>query len=498
MILQIGSSLDDKGGITTVENQIYNSYLKNKYNIKQVDTYITGKKLSLFIKAYFKIKRYKKKYNAKLAHIHMASKGSFYRKAKIIKLCNKLGIKVILHCHGSEFEKFYNSSKRQKYIKKILNRVDKLIVLSDSWKEFYSKLVPEEKIEVIYNGIDIPNTITKKSNDVKVGLFLGRIGKRKGIYDLIDSVELLKNKNEGLNFKIKIAGDGEIENIKEIIKEKDLEKYFEVLGWISGKEKEEIIQESDFFILPSYNEGLPMSILEAMSRKVLVISSDVGGIPEVIKDKENGLLVEAGNKEKIAEAIKYAVENNCEEIIEKAYEKVCTNFNIEENIKRIDKIYENLITKSIKVCLASSSGGHFMQLKQLMPKFEKYDIFVVTEKNISSLNIKEKYKTYFLVQQERRSFSFLFKFGYNILKSIYIVRKEKPDVIISTGAGATYALCKLVHKRKGKVIFIESFAKVTSPTLTGKKVYKFADSFYVQWKEMLKIYPDAKYKGAIY
>lgn len=499
IILQIGSSLDDKGGIATVMNEIISSRLGKKYNIKQISTYVKGHPYKLFMKAILKILVFNYIYNIEIAHIHMASKGSFYRKSLIISLCRLLHIKTILHAHGSEFEKFYDSSKHKKYIKKTLNKVDKLIVLSNSWKEFYSKLVDEDKIQVVYNGVKIYDKVEKKHNEVKQGLFLGRMGKRKGIYDLIEAVELLRNENN-YNFKIVLAGDGEIGNVKKIIKTNGLQKYFEIVGWIDGKRKDEILNNSDFLVLPSYNEGLPMSILEAMSRKVLVISTNAGGIPEIINNGNNGILIEAGNIYELKSAIKNAIipNDNIENIKNKALETIKEKFNIEDMINEIEKIYISLIYKNIKVCLTSSSGGHFMQLKQLFDITKKYNTFIVTEKNVISLQLKSKYKVKYLVQQERKNIDFIFEFFINILKSIWIVITQKPDVVISTGAGATYPICKLVKMTGGKVIFIESFAKIKSPTVTGKKVYKFADEFYVQWPEMLKYYPKAKFRGGIY
>ena len=220
----------------------------------------------------------------------------------------------------------------------------------------------------------------------------------------------------------------------------------------------------------------------------------------VIKDKENGLLIEPGNIEQLTSSLKIAINDKlkCNEMAEKAYQTVNAKFNEKDMINNIEMIYKALIYKNIKLCLTSSAGGHFMQLKQLFKMANKYDWFIVTEKNTISMQLKNKYKMKFLIQQERKSVDFIFKFGLNIFKSIWIIYSQNPDVIISTGAGATYVLCKLVKLTGGKVIFSESFAKIKSPTVTGQKVYKFADDFYVQWPEMLKFYPNAKYKGGIY
>lgn len=151
----------------------------------------------------------------------------------------------------------------------------------------------------------------------------------------------------------------------------------------------------------------------------------------------------------------------------------------------------------IKICFTSSTGGHFEQLMMLKPLMNKYETIIVTEKSKYSVESKE-YKTYYLSQVNRKEKSFLLKMVINSGKSIIILLTEKPDVIISTGALATIPLCLFGKLFRKKIIFIESFAKINSPTLTGKLIYKFADQFYVQWEEMKQIYPNAIYKGGIY
>lgn len=150
-----------------------------------------------------------------------------------------------------------------------------------------------------------------------------------------------------------------------------------------------------------------------------------------------------------------------------------------------------------KICFTASSGGHFEQLMMLKPLMDKYDSFIVTEKTGYSV-IKDDRKVYYLNQVNRQEKTFIFKIINNTFKSFKIFFKEKPDVIISTGALATIPMCIFAKILKKKIIFIESFAKVTSPTLTGKLVYKFADQFYVQWEQMKEHYPNAIYKGGIY
>ena len=154
-------------------------------------------------------------------------------------------------------------------------------------------------------------------------------------------------------------------------------------------------------------------------------------------------------------------------------------------------------TRKIKLCFAASSGGHYEQLMMLKPLMEKYDSFVITEKTDYSAKEKGE-KTYYMNQVNRREKDFIWQMVINTLKSIDIYRKEKPDVVICTGVLAMIPICLIAKLMGKKLIYIESFAKVTSPTETGKLLYKFADQFYVQWKPMLKFYPKAIYLGGIY
>ena len=151
----------------------------------------------------------------------------------------------------------------------------------------------------------------------------------------------------------------------------------------------------------------------------------------------------------------------------------------------------------MKICFTSSSGGHFEQIMMLKPLMNKYNSFIVTEKTNYFVNDKNQ-KFYYLKQVNRHEFRFIYYMIYNTLKTMKIFLKEKPDIVISTGALATIPMCIVAKIFRKKIIFIESFAKINSPTLTGKLLYKFADKFFVQWESMKEFYPNAIYKGGIY
>ena len=151
-----------------------------------------------------------------------------------------------------------------------------------------------------------------------------------------------------------------------------------------------------------------------------------------------------------------------------------------------------------KICLISSSGGHFEQLLMLQKLNDNNKTFIVTEK--TKYNKSDKKINYFVNQVNRKEILFIPKMFLILFKSLYIFLKEKPDVIISTGVLCAIPMLFIGHIFKKKVIYIESFAKIDSPTMTGKLIYKkhIADRFYVQWESMKKYYPDSIYLGGIY
>lgn len=154
--------------------------------------------------------------------------------------------------------------------------------------------------------------------------------------------------------------------------------------------------------------------------------------------------------------------------------------------------------KKKKICLISSSGGHFEQLLMLRKLSKKNNIFIITEK--TKYNRNDKKIDYYINQVNRKEIFFVIKMILISIKSLYIFIKEKPDVIISTGALAAIPMLFIGNIFNKKIIYIESFAKISSPTMTGNLIYKhnLADKFYVQWESMLEFYPNAVYKGGIY
>ncbi len=150
-----------------------------------------------------------------------------------------------------------------------------------------------------------------------------------------------------------------------------------------------------------------------------------------------------------------------------------------------------------KICFVASSGGHLEEISRLKGIEGAYDCFLVTEK--SDFVIKDFCeKKYYVPMMNRRQINFLPKFIWLFFRTLVILLKENPDFIITTGALVAYPFC-VVGKLLGiKVIYVESFARVNEPSLTGKLVYNMSDLFMVQWEDMLQKYPKSMLGGGIF
>ena len=157
--------------------------------------------------------------------------------------------------------------------------------------------------------------------------------------------------------------------------------------------------------------------------------------------------------------------------------------------------------KKKKVLFISSTGGHFNELQQLKPLFEKYDYHIITEKHDSTKWLVEKYgeKISFLPYGTRKKLlRYIFVYAYLCIKTIYLYCKIRPKYIVTTGTHTAGPMCYFGKLFGSKIIYIETFANRKRKTATGKLIYPIADLFIVQWEEMLELYPKAVYGGAIY
>lgn len=288
-----------RGGVAAVEN-VYSTFYQPFNHVTTTVTNGQVKKLLVLCKAILQFLYWMLFHpEIKIVHVQGSVGASFWRKAIFIYIAKFFHKKVVWHMHAGRFAVFYQQHRYA--VRKVVNKSDVIIALSEYWKEYFKNEFPTKRVEIIKNVISAPR-VHKQQTGYFTLLFLGLLGKNKGIYDLLECIRDHKVEFQG-KLKLYIGGNGEIEHVKQLIKEYGIADIVIFEGWVSGDKKIELLNKSDAYILPSYKEGLPISILEAMSYGMPIISTPVGGIPEIVSNGENGYLVEPGNKEDIYKAI---------------------------------------------------------------------------------------------------------------------------------------------------------------------------------------------------
>lgn len=241
-----------------------------------------------------------------LVHVHSAMRGSFWRKSLFLIIARGFSIPVIFHLHGSEMKAFYaeQSPKGRERIRWVFEHAARVIVLSESWRTYIGSIAPRARIVVVHNYVSVPEVA--KPDKASVGpavqiVFLGLVGKRKGVADLIQAMARVHAVHP--DARLTIGGNGDVAQAEAQIKALGLDECIEMAGWVGPEQRARLLSAADIYVLPSYNEGLPMGILEAMAYKAAVISTTVGGIPELITDGENGRLIAPGDVDTLAEAL---------------------------------------------------------------------------------------------------------------------------------------------------------------------------------------------------
>ncbi len=341
-----------EGGIAAVTSGYYGSSLENDYEITYVQSYCNGskwKKLAKALKAYREFRKVLRDNPPDLVHIHSSFGPSFYRKLPFIVWSHKRGIPVVNHIHGADFDQFYvrASGSKKQLIQHIYEQCTLFIVLSGKWKERIGEIVPKEKIAIVPN-YSVPlsqaeaERLWEERSDRKQVLFLGEIGERKGAYDLPPIIHLVHDKVPDAAFII--GGSGDIEGVRSKLNAETADQV-SFPGWVRGEVKDRLLKESNVFLLPSYNEGMPMSILDAMGYALPIVSTTVGGIPQLVRDRYNGRLMDAGDCVGIADMIVELLTSpdymkqagmNSLKIVEKKY-------SLKQHLEALESIYQRAL-----------------------------------------------------------------------------------------------------------------------------------------------------------
>lgn len=343
-VLMVGPDRSVHGGISGVVNNYYEAGLDKKIELDYIGTMVDGSQMAKLMQA---MKAFcvfiARVWHCDIVHVNVASDMSYYRKSVFIRAAHFFRRRIVIHQHGGDFQTFYYrklGEKGRKKVQKVFGMADVFMVLTPAWKTFFEKIVAEEKIVVLPNAIAIPAEVPKIYGQHKA-LFLGRLCRDKGILELLEAALQLKQKYP--DFQLYLGGVWEDERLAE--KAQECSEAVQWLGWISGEEKEKYLSLCDIFVLPSYFEGQPVSVLEAMAASCAVVAADVGGIPFMVTNEENGILIKPRSRESLQQGIERILKDDdlCKRLGENARQRVSQDFSIEQNINRLLQIYEGVL-----------------------------------------------------------------------------------------------------------------------------------------------------------
>lgn len=343
-VLVVATSRKTRGGITSVVKAHETGQQWKQYHCRWIETHRDGNvviKLWYLFSAIIEALVIMPFYD--IVHIHFSEPKSAMRKTIFFRMAKIYHKKTIVHFHSFSTETTINSDYRPRY-EYIFTSADRVVVLSEYWQraiceEFGLK---EEKVKILYNPCPtIPHqeTTEKETNNI---LYAGTITARKGYTDMIKAFAKIAPKHK--NWEIVFAGNGEVEQGKNIAAELGINDQTEFLGWVSGDAKDKAFRDASILCLPSYAEGFPMAVLDAWAYGLPVITTPVGGIPDVAKNGENMLLFNPGDIDKLAEQMeKMIVDTNLRKKISDASVNFAKyKFNINTINEQLGQLYQDV------------------------------------------------------------------------------------------------------------------------------------------------------------
>lgn len=310
---------EQAGGVLSASRAIFGERLAEVFEIRIVDTTMRSfpvarlpEKVAAGSRRVALTVRHSALFRPDVAVVYCSDGPSFYEKSSLLLVAKAAGARAFLSPRSGRSEAWLRGSAvARRWLAFVAERIDGLLVQSPSWRDFYADMgVPPAKLHVFPNPVD-----TALWAPVAAGraacpperafrfLFAATAIATKGLRELIAAAELLRER-PGPAFEVAIAGDGAV--AVELRARRDagrLPKEIVLLGWVTGDALAEAFARADALVLPTYYEGLPNVVLEAMACALPVIATPVGAIPDVVADGETGLLVPMKAEVPLADAM---------------------------------------------------------------------------------------------------------------------------------------------------------------------------------------------------
>lgn len=304
--LTVGPTTEGKGGISILIRSISSMYAPFRSVVSQHEGNKL-RKLAILLGAELRLIYLCAFGRIRIVHIHTASYTDFRRNALFLRTAKLFGKKVLLHIHGAQFEEFY--SEQTALVQRVCRRADMLATVSNHFVEFLRDKRLNDRVRLLHNLTGRPTILPKAKTDPRLRfLYVGAVDERKGIFDVL---ECLAEHKDYFADKIvyEIAGTGETDRMHEFIRQNGMESFVRYLGWVDACKKQECFSQADVFIHPSRFESFGIAILEGMSYRLPIITTGVGGIPDLVTDGVNGIVTAAGDKESIRMAMQRLIED---------------------------------------------------------------------------------------------------------------------------------------------------------------------------------------------
>ena len=264
------------------------------------------RKVWVALRAALTIARWQVEGRISVLHVHTASGASFWRKLALAMPVLWSGTPVVMHVHGGAFCTFYQQSSplQRCLILWSLKRSRMVLGLTDEWVRMLQEMAPGARVKCLFNPVELPvspepSLEAAPSRDLV--LYLGLLDRKKGTHDLVRAFARLPPRLA--KFTLVLAGTGDDAGVRTLARECGVEGRIQLPGWIGAEEKALLWPRTACLVLPSYAEGLPMSVLEAMAQGVPVLATAVGGLPEVVSPGVNGDLVQPGDVDALATSL---------------------------------------------------------------------------------------------------------------------------------------------------------------------------------------------------
>lgn len=347
-VLMVGPDVNAMGGVATVERNILDAVASTGCSVGFVATMADCSKLGkvfLFIKALAEVRMRIRE--ADVCHVHTALGMSYRRKYLVCRQAAKAGVPYVLHVHEGDFENLYEAmpARERAKVDWMMDNAAKVIALSDEWDAYFRSKFGLENIAVLENAVFVPKVVGERKDPAKF-YFLGRMCPKKGVDILLRAVQRLISIHP--EAKVLLAGGGEeLLNYKNLAAELGVADNVEFLGWADDGMKARLVDECLISVLPSNAEGLPMCVLESMAAGCASIATSVGGLPSLIDDGVNGLLVEPRDPEGLADTMAKCIENPewTRRIAVKGRQTISDRYSMEVYLSRLASIYEEVARK---------------------------------------------------------------------------------------------------------------------------------------------------------